>query len=317
MLHMIVNPAGAAGRTIKYFRRKILPHFAGTEYEIHYSSKEHGIGEIVSALTDPDRPGADEYVNLVVVGGDGTMNEALNGIRDLARTRVGLIPAGSGNDLARDLNLPKDVEEIAVRIRKEETVRRVDVGETIFHDSGVTQRFLVSSGAGFDAEACHMAQNAPMKGLLNRLRLGKLIYIFEAMKLIFAWRCAPASVTCDPKGEGDASTVLKIGRFVFLAAMNHRFEGGGFMMCPKAKDDDGKLDYCLVHDLSVTGFFRFFPLALTGAHVKHREIVKQLRRTGVRIRSEKPLWVHCDGETARTSTDVEMRIGQEQIILLM
>ena len=296
MLHMIVNPAGAAGRTLRYFRQTVLPCFAGAQYQIHYSSRERGIGEIVSALTDPAARTEDEYVNLVVVGGDGTMNEVMNGIRDFEHTRIGLIPAGSGNDLARDLDLPRDVKKIADRIRKEETSRKADVGETIFHDSGTAQRFLVSSGAGFDAQACHMAQNAPMKGILNRLRLGKLIYIFEAMKLIFAWRCVPVSVTCDPEGEGDARTVFKIRKFVFIAAMNHRYEGGGFMMCPDAADDDGKLDYCLVHDLSVAGFFRFFPLAMTGAHVRHREIVSQLRRTGVRIRSKKPLWVHCDGE---------------------
>ena len=137
------------------------------------------------------------------------------------------------------------------------------------------------------------------------------------MKLIFTWRSVPVTISCDPKGKGDGETVLHVGKFVFMAAMNHRYEGGGFMMCPKAEDDDGKLDYCLVHDLSVMDFFRFFPLAMTGAHVKHREIASQLRRTGIRIRSEKPLWVHCDGETSRTSTDVEMRIGREQINLMM
>ena len=155
-------------------------------------------------------------------------------------------------------------------------------GETILHDRDVTMRFIVSSGIGFDAEACHMAQNAPMKSILNRLSLGKLVYIYEAVKLIFTWKSVPAVLTFAPrKDEGEL--VQKQDRFVFTAAMNHRYEGGGFMMCPQASGDDGKLDFCIVHDLTVTGFFRFFPLALKGKHVKHKECVGQARRTSLRI----------------------------------
>lgn len=312
MIHIIVNPAGAGGKTLKYFRKSILPLFADSNYEIHFSSKTKGVSEIVSSLTDTAAIGEDSFVNLVIVGGDGTMNDVVNGIRDFKHTRVGLIPAGSGNDLARGMELPSNINEIVSRIRREKTYRQIDIGETVLHDRDVTMRFIVSSGIGFDAEACHMAQNAPMKSILNRLSLGKLVYIYEAVKLIFTWKSVPAVLTFAPrKDEGEL--VQKQDRFVFTAAMNHRYEGGGFMMCPQASGDDGKLDFCIVHDLTVTGFFRFFPLALKGRHVKHKECVGQARRTSLRIQTDRPLRVHCDGETKYTSKDVEMKIAQYRL----
>ena len=316
MIHIIVNPAGAGGKTLKYFRKSVLPLFADSNYEIHFSSKTQGVSEIVSSLTDPAAIGEDSFVNLVIVGGDGTMNDVMNGIRDFEHSRVGLIPAGSGNDLAKGLGLTQSLNSIVSRIRQEKTFRKVDVGETILHDRDVSMRFIVSSGIGFDAEACHRAQTAPMKRILNRLGLGKLVYMYEAIKLIFMWKSSPAQLTFAPrKDEGEK--VQNYDNFVFLAAMNHKFEGGGFMLCPQACDDDGKMDYCIVHDLSVIGFFRFFPLALKGMHVKHKECVGQARRTSLRIRSEKPLRVHCDGETKYTSKDAEMRIADYQLNMMV
>ena len=316
MIHIIVNPAGAAGRTVKYFRRSVLPLFANANYEIHYSSREKGISEIVASLTDPSAIPENGFVNLAIVGGDGTMNDVMNGVRDFEHTRIGLIPAGSGNDLAKGLDLTDKLPEIVGRIRQERTFRQADVGETILHDKGRTMRFIVSSGVGFDAECCEMADKAPMKRMLNKLRLGKLIYIFEAIKLIFLWKSTPAELTYAPRGDEKAK-VEKLDKFVFSAAMNHRFEGGGFMLCPEARDDDGKLDYCIVHDLSVPEFFHFFPLALKGRHVKYKERVKQARRTSIRIKTEKPLWVHCDGEAKYTSQDVEMRIAEHKLNMMV
>ena len=121
MIHIIVNPAGAGGKTLKYFRKSVLPLFADSNYEIHFSSKTQGVSEIVSSLTDPAAIGEDSFVNLVIVGGDGTMNDVMNGIRDFEHTRVGLVPAGSGNDLAKGLGLTQSLNS---RINRPVLIRR-------------------------------------------------------------------------------------------------------------------------------------------------------------------------------------------------
>ena len=88
-------------------------------------------------------------------------------------------------------------------------------------------------------------------------------------------------------------------------------------MCPKAKDDDGELDYCIVHDLRVLDFFRFFPSATSGGHVRQKAKVAQLRRKSLRVRSDRPLWVHCDGETGEPSADVLFRLSRNRLNLLV
>lgn len=314
MLDMIVNPAASSGRTYLEFHKKIFPLFKGTDCRIHYSTSERSVGEIAGRLTVPGRA---DFVNLVVVGGDGTMNEVLNGIRDFDHTRIGLIPCGSGNDLARDLGLPDDRKELASRIIKERTVRITDLGETILQDTGQRRLFCVSSGAGFDAQCCEMAGNAPMKQILNSLRLGKLIYLYEAIKLIFTWK-SPHAALClaGAQGEGKEPGEEHFRRFVFAAAMNHRFEGGGFMMSPAAKDDDGLLDVCIVHDLKIPDFFRFFPSTTKGKHVRQTRVVSQRRSSSIRIRSKVPLWVHTDGEAFGQSVDIQMWISEKKLNLM-
>ena len=316
MIHIIVNPAGAAGRTVKFFRRSVLPLFSGADYTIHFSSRTQGISEIVSKLTDPSVIPEGSFVNLAVVGGDGTMNEVLNGIRDFEHTRVGLIPAGSGNDLARDLCLPPELEDIVARIRLEQTFRQIDVGETVFLDRDYTMRFVTGSGFGFDAHVCHLVETAPLKSILNRLRIGKLVYLIEAIRLIFLWKNVPVTVTYGPRGDEGEHT-RRMDRFMFLAAMNHRFEGGGFMISPNASDTDGKLDICTVYNVSKLKFLQVFPKALKGKHIQHKECVSMARRTWVRVQCDTPQWVHCDGEPKYDSQDVRMQIADVKLNLMV
>ena len=316
MIHIIVNPGGASGRTMDYFRKKILPLFSGADYEIHFSSQSDSLTQIASRLTDSSSR-KESFVNLAVVGGDGTLNEVLNGIQDFEHTRVGLIPSGSGNDLARGLELPSDPGEIVKRILREETLRQMDVGQTILHDRDVSMLFAVSSGIGFDAQVCHMASDDSVKGVLHKIGQGKLIYLREAVKLILSWESAPAQITYERR-EGETKDVVRVqDELVFAAGMNHKYEGGGFMLCPKAEADDGKLDLCVVHNLSKTEFFRFFLGAFKGKHVKHKECVTQARRRSVRIQAQRPLWVHVDGETRYTSVDVQFRTAEVRLNLMV
>ena len=327
MIHVIVNPAGAGGKTGRYWEKKIQPLLEGTEYQLHLSTEEGAAERICAELSSFIPEG--ETVRILILGGDGTINAAVNGIRDFEHTQLGLIPCGSGNDLARDLHFPEDPAELVRRILSGQTVRQVDVGECIWNDTGKSRFFVVSAGAGFDAAVCHYAQISVLKRFLNRFGLGKLVYILEAIRLIFSYKPSvsdliPGAVSEADSAESGEKTGKQAGekpvhydRFIFAAGMNHRFEGGGFMMCPKAKDDDGELDYCIVHDLSVLDFFRFFPSATSGGHVRQKAKVAQLRKKSLRVRSDRPLWVHCDGETGEPSADVLFRISRNRLNLLI
>jgi len=363
MFHIIVNPTGASGRTGKYWK-KLAPLFEGAEIEVHYSTPGHSIEQICRELTDTgDGEGAGkstDLVYLVIVGGDGSINEAINGIQDFKRARVALIPSGSGNDLARDLGLPTNDRKLVDTILAAKVQHHLDVGEVIYHDdapvtananahdgapvtvnpnapdraAGSTHRFIVSSGIGFDAAVCEAVANAPLKGILNKIYLGKLIYLAQALRLIFSNEASEGTIRAEESAAEvfassateaaaakdrvlNAGGELRINRLTFAAAMNHRFEGGGFMFAPKAKATDGQLNLCVLHDIRVPAFFRLFPQAYSGAHVRHTQYVAMLESPSFRVQTRDPMWVHCDGEVSRQSRDVSFRTTGDKLLMIV
>ncbi|MBQ1446809.1 MAG: hypothetical protein IIZ14_06100 [Solobacterium sp.] len=314
--HFVVNPAGAGGEAGKIWEKteKLLQQ-KNTLYEVHFSRPDRGIAEIVQELNIPGKE-----VNVIVLGGDGTFNEAVNGIRDYEHLRMGFIPCGSGNDLAKDLAVPGLEESLAVML-KGETVRTTDVGLVRFYTKADTveeeavpsqevRMFNVSCGIGYDAEICWLAEHSALKGFLNRLRMGKLIYLMKGTELIFKAKKYPVRIT-DSEG-----TVSVYDRCLFAVAMNHRFEGGGVMFCPHAAADDGRLDLCAADGLNSFDFFRIVPHTYTGKHLRYKG-VHEKRSTSFRIQCDVPLWVHTDGEIAGASSDIEVGVLPGKLNLLI
>ena len=321
MFHVVVNPAGASGKTGKQWKKleEILQK-EHVSYEVHYSTPVFGIEDICRDLTQ----NTGECINLVIVGGDGTMNEAVNGITDLSNVRLGYIPAGSGNDLAHSLKLPKDRNEILRTIIKGEVKRTVDVGETTFHHTSdiikgspnafvpgrtVVRRFMSGCGIGFDAHICQQVLVSKFKGVLNKIHLGKLVYVATAAKVIMAEKMVPFEVT-----TAEGTTYYR--KCLFTVGMNEPYEGGGFRFCPSADDGDGKLTMCTADDMRKIDFFRIFPYAYNGNHLKFRGVTEYASET-LDIKTEEPLWVHTDGEVACRSSHISMRILRNQLKLLM
>lgn len=320
--HLVVNPAGASGKTEQYFVNKIEPLFKDVSYSVHRSTKEHGIRSICRELTDTA-----EEINLIICGGDGSMFDAVNGIRDFSKTNIGMIPCGSGNDLAKDLNMPSSLEDLVAVMKQGVRQRTMDLGEVIFHSryeqmdhdryeihpvenaEPLSQYFNVSSGMGFDAKTCQQVFLSGAKQTLNRLHLGKLVYLWVAVRLVFE----NESFSCKIQTEDDTFTV---NQCMFAVGMNHRFEGGGFMFGPGAKDQDGLLENCIIQNITPSVFFRLFPSAYSGKHVKYKDKVRILSSKEMHIQSNKPMWVHTDGEVYYTSDSITIKIHENLLNLL-
>ena len=340
MFHVVVNPAGASGRTGRIWA-ELEPVFreSGKPYEVHFSTKRHGLGEICAELTQ----NADtEYTDIVVVGGDGTMNEVLNGIGDLRRVRLGYIPGGSANDFGLDIGLPKDRAQIARTILEGRVHREENVGEVLFHNvfsefvgnerrvierreenSGLTRRFLVSCGIGFDAAVCEQVESSRFKNVLNKLHVGKLIYIAVAIRMILRCPMQTFKITLRGRsalpGAADVPSpelVMEKKNTLFAVGMNHRYEGGGFQFCPHARPDDGSVDFCMASPASRLQFFQVFPKAYSGDHVKF-DLITQDRAEEITMETELPSWVHTDGEIHFTSTKITLRTLPQKIRFLM
>ncbi len=306
LLNVIVNPAGASGRAWKLWKR-LEPLFSGSEFRLHTSTKERGIEDICRELTSTG-----EETALVVIGGDGTLNEAINGIADLELTRFGFVPCGTGNDMERDMALPKTKEDIVRRLLDGEVKRLSDIGELTYTDEngGVHKRlFNISSDIGFGAATCAFADRSRLKPLLNRLGLGKLIYLVGAVKVCLTAKPARVKITANGR-----TRLYK--RCLCAIAMNHCYEGGGFKFCPHADFGDGKLDLCIGNGLAVPEFFHMLPLAYKGSHLKLRGVYEE-RADCIEMSSDIPLWVHTDGEVPGKTKKVKMKMIPKKLRLIV
>ena len=289
MYHIIANPAARSGKGKKLWDKKIEPYLKSNniEYEIHFSKEAGDIANITRSLLG-------EKVNIVIVGGDGSVNELVNSSDDLSNVTLGLVPCGSGNDFAKGLGIPKNTVKALDIVFKNKQTKPLDIGELSYTDK-TSRRFAVSCGIGFDAAVCEEAARTGFKGFLNKLGLGKLIYGSIALKKIFAAQ----RTECKLKDE-ESGQIINIKDLFFLTAMNTAYEGGGFKFAPDADPHDGKLSLCIVSNISSMKFFRALPSALSGKHFRYKGI-EPLESSKVTVICDDPMWIHTDGEVEKQS----------------
>ena len=306
MFHIVLNPAGASGKAESVWKA-VEPMFRREEYELHRSDKNKSIGDICRELTY----GISEEVKLVVIGGDGTLNEAVNGISDFKNTAFGFIPCGTGNDMQRDMALPSSRKALVARILEGKVRRSSDIGELTFYGENgiIRRRFNISSDIGFGAATCAYADKSRLKPVLNRLGLGRLIYLVGAVKVCYTAKPAQVTVICNGKKR-------LYRRCLSAIVMNHCHEGGGFKFCPDADFSDGKLDVCLGNGITKPGYLRLLPHAYLGKHLKLRGVYTK-RFEKITMMSDIPLWAHTDGEVLGMTKKVTMRVIPEKLRLIV
>lgn len=306
MYYIIVNPASKSGHGLQIWQ-KLEPVFNERKipYEVMISTHNGHVAELVRKITSSDMT-----VNLIILGGDGTMNEALQGIRDFSKVNIGYIPTGSSNDLARDMNLNKDPMKILKTILNGGVSRKTDVGLLTYADSAPDKRyFIVSSGIGFDAAVCEEALSSRIKNMLNKIKLGKLTYLGIALKQLIAAR----PISCELYLDGKPP--IYVNRFLFIASMIRRYEGGGFKFCPDADSGDGLLDLCFVGSLPKLLILFALPTAFFGKHYIFPRI-SHYRANRVEIKTSAPLWVHTDGEVYVKSDHIYLTCEKQKLNFL-
>lgn len=243
---------------------------------------------------------------LIVIGGDGTLQEVLSGLQVSSDITLGYIPAGSGNDFARSMKIPKDPLSALKLILSSPPAISMDVG--VLKSGNRKGAFGISCGMGFDAAICHAALSSRLKNLLNRIHLGKLTYAFLALRLLFAFRPFTLELTLD----GQQQTFEQV---YFVAVMNQPYEGGGFLFCPDARPDDGLLDVLVIHQMSKLKLLLCLPTAFWGKHT-HFKGVQLLQGQNIHLKSSRIVPIHQDGESAGIGDSLEAGLGESQIPIL-
>lgn len=301
MLYFIVNPVSSSGKGLKNWQEKIEPRIQarGIQYQVEFTKESGDTTNICRALSESIEGGS----TIVILGGDGTLNEAINGITDFDRITLGYIPVGSGNDFARDMKISYSVESFLDKVASGAAPDELDIGEVLIN--GKSHKFIVSSGIGFDAAVCQKVSHAHVKKTLNKVGLGKLSYLMVAINQVLN---APK---CDCTAEIDGKQ-LEIPRLLFAASMVHRFEGGGFNFCPKADPADGIMDLCVVNKKTPFGFFIALPFAFMGLHWIFPGI-KLYRYKNAHFKTSIPLWLHTDGEVWQKVSEIEVRTYEKHL----
>lgn len=313
MYHVIVNPASRSGRGKKLWE-EIEPELKKrtSDYEVYFSKKAGDVAEEMRRLSSLP----EEKVHAIILGGDGTVNEALQGMEPLSKFVLGYIPTGSSNDLARDLKISKDTIRDLDLILDEKNSILMDVGELHYNEPELNEkygnrRFAVSCGIGFDAAVCEEAMCSKLKDSLNKIGLGKLTYGGIGLKQVFGAPKCECKLFLD-----DAEEPIVFDKIFYIAGMNHKFEGGGFKFCPDAVYDDGQIDLCTVGDISPMTFIGALPKAMKGTHLGIKGIEPYRART-VRVQTGLPLWVHTDGEVCTKASDITFTLCKEQVRLIL
>lgn len=288
MYYFVVNPVSGCGRGKNIWKglRKALDR-RGVCYESFVLRHPGEAREIAARLCTLRRP-----LTLIVVGGDGTINEVVSGLSACAHITFGCIPTGSGNDFVRGLGLAKEPSAALDAILHPQTIRSIKLG-TIRGD-GFARSFAVSCGIGFDAAVCSEVNRSRVKDLLNWFRLGKLVYTGIALRQLAASRFSAMTLVLD---DGRS---LSYDRVFFAAVMNMAYEGGGFRFAPDQRPEDDTFTLCIAEGISRLRVLSLLPLALFGRHVGRRG-VHLIPCRSVTLQADDSHFVHTDGETPGTS----------------
>ena len=309
MYYFIVNPASGSnrGRSVWKSVKKKLDQ-AGAAYRSFLLSGQGEARALAASLAASGQPAV-----IVVGGGDGTINEVINGLYsgglDLGHITFGCIPTGSGNDFVRGLGLSRTPGDALSSILHPREIRRINIGKTVC-SSRISYSFAVSSGTGFDAAVCNSVLHSKLKTMLNLFHSGKLIYMTTALWQIFTMKRRALTVTID----GNETSMYE--KAYFAAAMNLPYEGGGFCFCPDARPDDGYLDLIIVNRISRLRALTILPLAFVGKHIG-KPGIHILRCEKARITVSDPLCVHTDGEIPGFYQETEFSLHENKLAVIL
>lgn len=284
-----MNPASAGGTTGR--RWPELAHRAaqlGLQGDVLLSESAGHMTELARRARDQG------YELLVVVGGDGTLNEVVNGIGGGDGPAVALVPRGTGRDFARTFGIGGDFDE-AIRIAVEGETRVLDLGRVRYRAwSGETAEgfFANIAGVGISgAVAKRVNDSGKMLG-------GRLSYYTAILATFAGWQVGDVHATIDDE--------IREGKMHEVIVANGAFLGGGLHMCPDADPADGLFDVLVLGHLTKRDLAFTLPKAYRGRHLPHPR-AELLRARRIRVDAVEPLPLQIDGEQPGT-TPVEFEL---------
>ena len=281
MQHIIVNPVSGKKRSLKNLQVvETLLQQANIAYEVHATAAAGDAEKIVRALTESGEN------DIVVLGGDGTLHEALNGVADPSKCRIALIPSGTGNDFAAKLGIPTKAAT-AVKLLIDGRAKDVDYLQV------GNRRCMNVAGLGMDVEVLERCQRGKMRG--------KLKYFISLLKTFFVFKGYAVNMYKD--GEMQQRDIL------LVAACNGSQFGGGIPICPPAEVADGQMNVLVVEHIKGKWALMKALLTLMKGKMPQYKRATHYLCDAVRCEPLKPCTVQLDGELYK-DLPFDVKIGK-------
>ena len=300
---VIANPTAGHGNGLR-----AIPHIRQLCDEFHF---EYNLvlTERVGHATDLSYQAAQEGFQIIVgAGGDGTLNEIVNGLmraRDagISLPAIGVLCIGRGNDFGGSVGIPTDLK-LACKLLAEDHRRKIDIGCVSGGLYPEGRYFINCVGVGFDAIGTIEAAKLPRWG-------GFASFLIAILKTIFLYNKAPLATICY-----DQLTIIQ--RSLMISIMNGRRLGGSFWMAPDAKQDDGLFDLCIAQQMSPLRIFMMIPHFLRGSQASQKTITTG-RAARITIDGhDAPLPAQTDGEIiCMNDTRLEIEVLPRQIEVIL
>lgn len=277
---VIVNPtAGANSTRRKWPRLSRLLKRIGFSFDPEYTE---GVGHAIELARNAVAAG---YRYLVVVGGDGTVNEVANGILgsvNASDVSLGIISTGTGSDFVRSVGIPRHYLSACSCLTGSKR-SLIDVGIIEYQSNGKTARrfFVNGAGIGFDAAVVEATERFP------KYFGGTVPYVAGLLRTFLGYR--------------NKSVVMRVGdrnevkRILSVVVSNGGYFGGGMHVAPEASLNDSLLDVVVIGDIGKFDLLKSLPMVYKGTHGKHPK-VRMEKAAKIYVESAEHVLVHADGE---------------------
>ena len=281
---VIVNPNAGRGRGLKDWRliASLLKKYNISIHTEFTNAKKHAIKLTVDGIQEGFR-------NIIAVGGDGTMNEVVNGcfVQKVCSPKlltVSMITVGTGNDWGKMFGIPMDYEESIKIIKSRHTILQ-DTGVVHYYlgEKKEKRYFINIAGLGFDALVVRRTNDQKDKG-----RGGKTLYFWNLLRSLVTYKHIPADIVIDGKKYNNELFTMSLGI--------GKYSGGGMMQTPNAVADDGLFDITVINKMGKVEVIRNLKLLYNGSILSHPKIDGYTGKD-ISIETEKQLHVEADGET--------------------
>lgn len=288
----IINPAAGKGKTLK-----LIPHIEKlfkSRNDRHFIEVTKGAGQATEIARNYSSKG--EY-RIYSVGGDGTLNEVLNGMIN-SSSSLAVIPSGTGNDFI------KSIYNISGHDKIEDILLKMVEGKEKYIDlCEVNNRYFINiASAGFDAEVAFNTIRLKKLPLIG----GKLAYILGIIFTVFNYKSYKFDIDIDGRK-------LSLDGLL-VAVANGRYYGGGINVAPEARLDDGVFNICAIEKVSRLKILTLFPKVINGTHSEIKE-VSFYNGSRVKIKSEEPVPFNIDGEIIKEK-EAEFKIIARSIKII-